>query len=100
MLGGKAQTDIPSYISFMAPDLYATLGVSRDADAASIKRAYLKLARETHPDKNPGDADANDRFQALGRAYAILRDEEKRKLYDKIGAAIGSGPPTIWCWLT
>ena len=55
-------------------DLYALLQVARDADAAAIKKAYLKMAREVHPDRNPGDDDANSRFQALGRAYNVLRD--------------------------
>ena len=79
----------------MADDLYATLNVARDADAASIKRAYLQLARETHPDKHPDDESASARFQAIGRAYSILRDEEKRKLYDAAGVVDdGTGPPT------
>ena len=76
-------------------DLYATLGVSRDADAAAIKRAYLQLARDTHPDRCPGDEGANARFQAIGRAYATLRDPEKRRLYDAAGIVDdGAGPPT------
>ena len=78
-----------------AADLYATLGVSREADPAVIKRAYLQLARETHPDRCPGDESANARFQAVGRAYAILRDPEKRRVYDAAGIIDdGSGPPT------
>ena len=62
--------------------LYETLSVSRDASGAEIKKAYLRLARETHPDKHMDDPEATTRFQSLGRAYAILRDDEKRKLYD------------------
>lgn len=76
-------------------DLYATLNVARDADAAAIKKAYLQLARETHPDKHPDDESASARFQAVGRAYSVLRDEEKRKLYDAAGVVDdGSGPPS------
>ena len=79
-------------------DLYETLGVARDADAATIKRAYLKLARETHPDKNAGDAAATERFQQVGRAYATLSDEEKRKIYDATGIVddVGNGDPDYW----
>ena len=65
--------------------LYETLSVSRDASGAEIKKAYLRLARETHPDKHMDDPEATTRFQSLGRAYAILRDDEKRKLYDETG---------------
>ena len=65
--------------------LYETLAVPRDASGADIKKAYLRLARETHPDKHRDDPAATERFQALGRAYAILRDEAKRRLYDETG---------------
>jgi DnaJ family protein C protein 9 len=68
-----------------ADDLYATLGVQRDANASSIKKAYLKAARQTHPDRNPGDEDAKARFQAIGRAYATLSDPEKKSVYDAAG---------------
>ena len=75
--------------------LYETLGISPDADEATIKKAYLKLARETHPDKHPGDETAQSKFQAVGRAYAVLRDPEKRKVYDAAGIVDdGTGPPT------
>jgi DnaJ family protein C protein 9 len=66
-------------------DLYATLGVPRDADGASIKKAYLKLARDTHPDKHPDDESAKERFQAIGHAYQVLGDAERRRLYDESG---------------
>lgn len=71
--------------------LYETLGVARDATEKAIKVAYLQRARIEHPDKNPGDAGAHERFQALGRAYSILRDPERRKLYDASGH-IDEGP--------
>ena len=66
-------------------DLYETLKVPRDADEAAIKKAYLKLARDTHPDRCPGDEAAKERFQAIGRAYAVLKDPEKKKVYDASG---------------
>lgn len=74
-----------------ADDLYATLEISRDADAAAIKKAYLTLARQTHPDRNPGDETAKARFQAIGRAYATLSDPEKKSVYDSAGIVDDQG---------
>jgi molecular chaperone DnaJ len=80
----------------MAGDLYATLGVSRGASAEEIKKAYRKLARLHHPDANPGDEAAEERFKEVQNAYDILSDTEKRKQYDTFGAAGpqmgGAGP--------
>lgn len=70
----------------MAQDYYVTLGVERTADAASIKKAYRKLAQKYHPDRNPGDKSAEDRFKEITEAYAVLSDTEKRKQYDQFGA--------------
>ncbi|HOT95890.1 MAG TPA: molecular chaperone DnaJ [bacterium] len=67
-------------------DFYAILGVSRDADADTIKKAYRKLAMENHPDKNPGDKSAEERFKAIAEAYAVLSDPQKRRQYDQFGA--------------
>ena len=68
-------------------DLYAVLGVSRTASADEIKKAYRKLARAHHPDVNPGNKAAEERFKALSEAHDILGDAEKRKLYDEFGMA-------------
>ncbi|HKJ23752.1 MAG TPA: DnaJ C-terminal domain-containing protein [Myxococcota bacterium] len=66
-------------------DLYEVLGVARDADAAAIKKAYRKLARELHPDVNPGDDAAEARFKEVSEAYSVLSDEEKKRNYDEFG---------------
>jgi DnaJ-class molecular chaperone len=66
-------------------DLYEALGVSRDDDAQAIRKAYRKLARQYHPDVNPGDAAAEERFKEISRAYAVLSDPDKRRNYDEFG---------------
>ena len=65
-------------------DYYALLGISQNADAEEIKRAYRRLAHRFHPDKNPGDRAAEEHFKAINEAYAILQDGEKRAAYDRI----------------
>ena len=72
-------------------DLYEVLGVSRDASTDDIKRAYRKLALQFHPDKNPGDKQAEERFKEIAEAYAILSDDEKRVRYDRFGHSATSG---------
>ena len=79
----------------MNKDLYKVLGVDKSADDKKLKSAYRKLAKKYHPDANPGDKDAEQKFKDVGEAYAILSDPEKRKLYDTYGYAAfdGTGGP-------
>src|SRR5207248_2600380 len=76
----------------MAQDLYDVLGVSRTASDDEIQKAYRKLARQHHPDRNPGDKAAEARFKDISAAYEVLSDKQKRAQYDQFGAA-GPGFP-------
>ena len=72
---------------------YETLGVGRSANKDEIKRAYRKWAMQYHPDRNPGDASAEHKFKEISEAYEVLKDEEKRVAYDRIGHAAFDGGP-------
>ncbi|MGW2624301.1 molecular chaperone DnaJ [Micromonospora taraxaci] len=72
-------------------DFYAVLGVDKAASADDIKKAYRKLARESHPDHNPGDPKAEERFKAASEAYNVLSDTGRRREYDELRSLFGSG---------
>src|SRR6187397_283307 len=71
----------------MKRDYYEILGITKDATADEIKKAYRQLALKNHPDKNPGDAEAERRFKEAAEAYEVLSDREKRQRYDRYGHA-------------
>ena len=75
----------------MKEDYYDILGVSKSASAAEIKKAYRKKAIAYHPDKNPGDAEAEKKFKTAAEAYEVLGDEHKRAKYDNYGHAAFDG---------
>ena len=72
-------------------DYYEVLGVDKNADAAAIKKAYRKLAIQHHPDKNPGDHTAEEKFKEAAEAYEVLSDPDKKARYDRYGHAGVSG---------
>src|ERR1700727_1090856 len=74
-------------------DYYVVLGVERTATADEVKKAYRKLALKYHPDKNPGDKAAEDRFKEVSEAYDVLNDPEKKQAYDQFGFVPGAGGP-------
>ena len=69
----------------MEEDYYEILGVARDADAETIKKAFRKLALEFHPDRNQGDKESEEKFKKINEAYQILSDDQKRRMYDRYG---------------
>ncbi|MBO4999764.1 MAG: DnaJ domain-containing protein, partial [Bacteroidaceae bacterium] len=76
-------------------DYYEVLGVEKSASEAEIKKAYRKLAIQYHPDKNPGDKEAEEKFKEAAEAYSVLSDKDKRARYDQFGhegmGAAGAG---------
>ena len=78
---------------WIGKDFYRELGVSSDATADEIKKAYRKLAKENHPDANPGNAQAEQKFKAVSEAYGVLSDASKRKEYDEARRLFGSAVP-------
>jgi DnaJ-class molecular chaperone len=81
-------------------DYYEVLGVQRNATGEQVRQAFRKLARKYHPDVNPGDKNAEEKFKEINEAYEVLSDKEKRKRYDKLGPNWKSGadftPPPEW----
>ncbi|WP_280330343.1 DnaJ domain-containing protein, partial [Nocardia wallacei] len=76
---------------WLEKDFYKELGISSSASQDDIKKAYRKLARDNHPDKNPGDTKAEERFKAVSEAHAVLSDPAKRKEYDEARRLFASG---------
>jgi molecular chaperone DnaJ len=76
---------------YVEKDYYKALGVAKDADAGTIKKAYRKLARDLHPDKNPGDAQSEARFKEVSEAYDVISDPAKRKEYDEARELFANG---------
>ena len=78
-------------------DYYTVLGVGRDAGEEEIKKAYRKLAVKYHPDKNPGDKSAEESFKEATEAYEVLKDQQKRQVYDQFGhdGLRGGGIPMV-----
>ena len=70
-------------------DYYEVMGLSRTASAEEIHRSYLKLAKQHHPDRNPGDKTAEERFKEIQNAYEVLNDPAKKSVYDNGGMSVG-----------
>ena len=91
--GGAPGGDVNGNVSreWFEVDYYAILGVAKNASQADVKKAYRKLAHKLHPDANPGDRTAEDRFKEVSGAYEVLGDEKKRAEYDRVREMVSSG---------
>ena len=85
--GGLARTDRRVYEEAKVEykDYYKILGVGREASKDEIAKAFKKLARKYHPDLNPGNKESEEKFKEINEAYEVLKDEQKRKMYDQLG---------------
>ena len=77
----------------MSKDYYSILGVNKDANESEIKKSYRKLSKQYHPDLNPNNKEAEEKFKDIAEAYSVLSDSEKRSNYDRFGSADGRGNP-------
>ena len=93
-VGADARVKMSGYLVYKR-DYYEVLGVSKNADEKQIKSAYRKLAMANHPDRNPDDEAAAERFREASEAYEVLKDGEKRAAYDQLGHALNSLPDLV-----
>src|SRR5205823_13197994 len=84
-MNSKSSAGCSASIDMEFKDYYSTLSVAKTATEKEVKQAYRKLARKHHPDVNPGDKGAEERFKEINSAYEVLSDAEKRKKYDRYG---------------
>ena len=77
----------------MSKDYYSILGVNKDANESEIKKSYRKLSKQYHPDLNPNNKEAEEKFKDIAEAYSVLSDSEKRSNYDRFGTEDGRGNP-------
>ncbi|KAA3465213.1 Chaperone DnaJ [Gossypium australe] len=91
----EEEVEVENHSSSNEKSLYEVLNVAKTASQQEIKKAYYKLALRLHPDKNPGDEDAKEKFQQLQKVISILGDEEKRAVYDQTGCVDDAVNPKL-----